>query len=145
MSSQHNPAPVAALTANTQKLVNTLTEAILATAEVAAERIELAAAAAQVQQRMASLGDVLEGIATQKQELLSRIDQASGSVRLLLEHQVAVFAGQEQAILARAGVSKAMGQMAVNVEATGSGQANNGQSSKRSALVNGTSGNRSKN
>jgi len=141
--SQEPKNEMVALTAHTEKLVNTLTAAVLATAEVAADRIELAAGVAQIQQRMAALGSVLECVSAQKQELLVRLDQVTGPMRSLLEHQVAALVTQEQAILAKAGVPQPAPQLPrastdSGGNAPGYGQDTPRRGGNRPRLTNGT-------
>lgn len=67
-----------------------------------------------------------------EQTVRSVIGQANGPLRSLLEHQHAVLAGQEQAILAPAGVPQAMSQVAVvKRDGADNGQDDNGSAAKR--------------
>jgi hypothetical protein len=50
------------LTGRAEQLMDALADAIISTAEAAAERIDLAARVAQIQQRMAAFGAVLEAV-----------------------------------------------------------------------------------
>jgi hypothetical protein len=88
----------------TERLVDSITNAILATAETAAQRIELAAQVAQVNQRMAAFGAVLEAVGAQKDTLTKRLSTATGATRLLVQRQIDVLSMQELAVLEQAGV-----------------------------------------
>lgn len=59
-----------ALVGRTEKLVTAISDAILSAAEAAAERVELAAEVARVQQRLAAFSAVVESIAAQKRVLV---------------------------------------------------------------------------
>jgi len=143
MSTEQKPDELTALTEHTEKLVSTLTEAVLATVQVAAERIELAATAARIQQRMMALGSVLEAIGVQKQTLLARLDQASGPMRLLFQQQIAPPTEQEEAVLAKAGVPQPTAQLAhASLDNVSSGTSNDlttqRKGGKRALPTNGT-------
>ncbi len=94
------------LVGRTEQLIASITDAILSSAEVAAERIELAANVARVQQRMAAFGAVLESVGAQKASLAKRLPEATGPTKTLLLKQIAMLAAQEIAILAKAGVAE---------------------------------------
>jgi hypothetical protein len=103
-----------ALVGRTERLVSSIAGAILASTEAAAERIELAARVAQVNQRMVSFATVLESVAAQRQALAERLETAQGPLRSLLEAQLAALAAQELAILERAGVPSTGARLAGN-------------------------------
>ena len=93
------------LTGRAEQLVDALADAIVSTAEAAAERIDLAARVARIQQRMAAFGAVLESVGAQKHALLLRLDDRAlpDSQRRLIEQQVSLLTAQESEILKRAG------------------------------------------
>jgi hypothetical protein len=78
------------LTERTQQLVDSLSGAILATVETAAERIQLAAQIAQVHQRMTAFAAVLEAVGAQKTALVARLETAHGPMKAMLERQIEV-------------------------------------------------------
>lgn len=92
-----------ALVGRTERLVSAISDAILSAAEAAAERVELAAEVARVQQRLAAFGAVVETIAAQKRVLVERLATAEGPARALLERQIELLGLQELAVLERAG------------------------------------------
>jgi hypothetical protein len=100
--SQDNDMQV--LVGRTEQLIGAITSAILSSAEVAAERIELAANVARIRQRMDAFGAVLESVGVQKEALAKQLPTATGPTKALLLKQIAMLASQEVAILARAGV-----------------------------------------
>src|SRR5436305_14317890 len=95
-----------ALTSRTAQLIDAISDAILASAEVAAEKIQLAAAVAGIRQRMAALGAVLEAVGEQKRVLVERLAGAAGPTKALIEQQIALLTAQEVAVLAKAGVAE---------------------------------------
>jgi hypothetical protein len=90
----------------TEQLIAAITDAILSSAEVAAERIELAANVVRIQQRMAAFGAVLESVGVQKEALAKRLPGTTGPAKTLLLKQIAMLASQEIAILEKAGVTE---------------------------------------
>jgi hypothetical protein len=104
-----------ALVGRTERLVSAISDAILSAAEAAAERVELAAEVARVQQRLAAFGAVVEAIAAQKRVLVERLATTEGPARALLERQVEILGLQELAVLERAGVPHATAQHALAV------------------------------
>ena len=103
------------LTGRAEQLVDALADAIISTAEAAAERIDLAARVAQIQQRMAAFGAVLESVGAQKHALLVRLEDQStpDTQRMLIQQQVNLLIAQETEILKRAGASSAMAHQAI--------------------------------
>lgn len=95
-----------ALTARTTQLIDALSDAILASAEVAAEKIQLAATVARIRQRMTAFGAVLEAVGEQKRVLVERLASVTGPTKALIEQQVSLLTAQEVAILAKAGVTE---------------------------------------
>lgn len=93
------------LMGRTEKLVNALTGAILSTTEAAAERIELAAQVARIEQRMLAFSSVLEVVAAQKEALTERQKSAKGPLKALLGRQIEALTVQETSILEKAGVA----------------------------------------
>jgi hypothetical protein len=137
-----------ALTERTERLVDVLTSAILSTAEVAAERVELAAKVAQVQQCMRAFGAVLESVGAQKEVLLARLETATGPMKSLLLQQVEVLTAQEMAMLEKAGVAQPAARQALavvdNGVASGTGGARGAlyvRNGRRFARVDGVAGN----
>jgi acetolactate synthase small subunit len=102
-----------ALVGRTEQLVTAISDAILSAAEAAAERVELAAEVARVQQRLAAFSAVVESIAVQKRVLVERLATADGPAKALLERQVELLGLQELAVLERAGVPQATAQHAL--------------------------------
>ncbi|MCE9566041.1 MAG: hypothetical protein K8U57_28815 [Planctomycetes bacterium] len=94
------------LVGRTEQLIAAITNAILSSAEVAAERIELAANVARIQQRMSAFGSVLETVGAQKEMLAKQLPNATGPSKTLLLKQIAMLASQEVAILSKAGVAE---------------------------------------
>lgn len=103
------------LTQRTERLISALTDAILSTAEVAAERIELASKVAQVRQRMNAFGAVLESVGVQKLALTERLEKATGATKALLTAQIEMLTAQETAVLEKAGVAPAVAKAALTV------------------------------
>lgn len=97
----------------TEAIIDKVCGAIMATVDVAAERLELAAEVARVKQRMAAFGAVLDAVAAQKQALNDRLANADGPTRQLLAHQVELLTAQETAVLARAGISAEVAKPAI--------------------------------
>lgn len=104
-----------ALVGRTERLVSAISDAILSAAEAAAERVELAAEVARVQQRLAAFGAVVDAIAAQKRVLVERLASAEWPARALLERQIELLGLQELAVLERAGVPQATAQHALAV------------------------------
>lgn len=92
------------LVGRTEQLISALTSAILSSAEVAAERIELAAEVARVAQRMSAFAAVLESVGAQKEALAKQVPKATGAMKALLLKQIAILASQEIAVLSKVGV-----------------------------------------
>src|SRR4051794_33832280 len=90
--------------ARADRLVEAVMGAILASTEVAAERLELASRLAQLQGRMAAFGALLEALGSARAQVLVRLGQAQGPARALLETQLAALGAQELAALEMAGV-----------------------------------------
>jgi hypothetical protein len=111
-----------ALTGRVERLVGAFTGAMMATAEAAAERIELAAEVARVTQRMAAFGAVLEAVGAQKEALLERLGKSKGPTRALIEQQLLMLTAQEVAVLKKAGIDDGQATAAVAV-ADGGGRA----------------------
>src|SRR4051794_12937604 len=105
---------MAELTGRTERLVSALTNALVATAETAAERIELAAAVARVNQRMAAYGAVLDAVGVQRDALLKRLETARGATRLLLQAQISMLQAQEAAVLQKCGVGQEQAAQAIS-------------------------------
>src|SRR4051812_18524481 len=101
------------LTERTEKLIGALTNALLATAETAAERIELAAKVCQMQQRAAAFAAVLESTEAARQALTARMATATGPIRAMLAQQASALAATEVEILSKAGVPAPAAQAAL--------------------------------
>jgi hypothetical protein len=101
------------LMGRTERLVSALTGAILSTTEAAAERIELAAQVARIEQRMLAFSSVLEVVAAQKAAILERQKEAKGPLKALLGRQVEALTAQECGILERAGLPQEAARGAV--------------------------------
>jgi uncharacterized protein YhaN len=103
------------LTGRAEQLVDALADAIISTAEAAAELIDLAARVAQIQQRMAAFGAVLESVGAMKHSLLTRLDDPStpDAQRRLIEQQVNLLTAQESEILKRAGATPELAHQAI--------------------------------
>src|SRR4051794_19244385 len=86
--SQDNEMQV--LVGRTEQLISAITSAILSSAEIAAERIELASNVARIQQRMSAFGAVLESVGLQKEALAKLLPTASGPTKTLLLKQIAM-------------------------------------------------------
>lgn len=89
----------------TEAIIDKVCGAIMATVDVAAERLELAAELARVRQRMTAFGAVLDAVAAQKSALAERMKTAEGPTRSLLAHQIDMLTAQETAVLRRAGIA----------------------------------------
>lgn len=100
------PSDMETLTSRTTQLIDAISDAILASAEVAAEKIQLAAAVAGIRQRMTAFGAVLEAVGEQKRVLAERLAGATGPTKALIEQQIALLTAQEVAVLAKAGVAE---------------------------------------
>ena len=103
------------LTGRAEQLVDALADAIISTAEAAAERLDLAARVAQIQQRMAAFGAVLESVGAQKLALMNRLEDNGlpDPQRQLIEQQVNLLTVQETEILKRAGAAPELAQQAI--------------------------------
>ncbi len=108
-----NTNEMQALVTRTEQLIAALTNAFITTAEVAAERLELAAQVARVQQRMGAFSAVLESIGVQKAVLVARLASATGSTRALIETQVSLLEAQEVEVLKRVGVPEPAARQAL--------------------------------
>jgi hypothetical protein len=82
------PNELNSLVARTEQLVSAISSAIVSAAEAAAERVELAASVARVQQRLLAFSVVLESVGTQKAALAGRLAIATGPTRALIEQQI---------------------------------------------------------
>jgi hypothetical protein len=71
-----NKNEMGALVTRTERLIGGLISALLATAEVAAEKVELAARVAQMQQRMTPFAAVLESVRAAKEALFAKLETA---------------------------------------------------------------------
>lgn len=107
------PNDMQALAGRAEQLIAAITDAILSSAEAAAERIELASSVARVQTRMAAFGAVLEAIVAQKAALTGRLAGAAGAAKALLARQLDILAAQELSVLARVGVPEPTARAAV--------------------------------
>jgi hypothetical protein len=103
------------LAGRAEQLISALSNAILSTAEVAAERLELASKVAQVNQRLAAFSAVLDSIAAQREALETRMTTAKGAQRLLLQRQLDLLAAQEVAVLSKAGLDDSQARQALEV------------------------------
>lgn len=103
------------LVSRTERLIGALTNAILSTAEVAAQRIELASKVAEARQRLAALSSVLETLGAQKVALIERQESAKGAMKALLHRQVEILEAQELSILASVGVEEPAAKAALTV------------------------------
>jgi len=103
------------LTGRAEQLVDALADAIISTAEAAAERLDLAARVAQIQQRMAAFGTVLESVGAQKQVLLNKLEEPElpEVQRQLVRQQIDLLTAQETEILKRAGATPHQAQQAI--------------------------------
>jgi hypothetical protein len=93
------------LVSRTEALVGAFTSAMMATAEAAAERMQLAARVAQINSRMAAFSAILEGVGAQKEALLQRMEGQRGAMRAMLARQVELLTCQETAILEKIGLA----------------------------------------
>jgi hypothetical protein len=109
-----------ALVTRTEQHIGAITEAIVSSAEVAAERIVLAAQVARVQQRMAAFSAVLEAIGVQKAALLDRLATATGPTKALVATQVSLLEAQEVEVLKKVGVPEAAARQALVAVGTAS-------------------------
>jgi hypothetical protein len=103
------------LVSRSERLINALTGAIMTTAEVAAEKIEMASEVARIKTRMAAFATVLEVVGVQKDTIREQIATARGPVKALLEAQLTALTQQEVGILAKVGVSPEAAATAVTV------------------------------
>lgn len=101
------------LVSRTEALVGAFTNAMMATAEAAAERMELAARVAQINSRMAAFSAILEGVGAQKEALLQRMEGQRGAMRAMLARQVEMLTFQETAILEKIGLAPEQAARAV--------------------------------
>lgn len=98
----------------TEAIIDKVCGAIMATVDVAAERLELAAEVARVKQRMTAFSAVLDAVAAQKQALMDKLEEADGPARQLLGHQIELLTAQETAVLQRAGISAEIARPAID-------------------------------
>lgn len=110
-----NTSNVSQMTNRAEQLIEALANAIMSSTEAAAERLDLAARVAQIQQRMAAFGAVLESVGAQKEALQSRLENKSipSSQRQLIEQQIQMLTAQETEILRRAGASTELARNAI--------------------------------
>lgn len=103
------------LTSRAEQLIDALAESIISTAEAAAERLDLASRVAQIQQRMAAFGAVLESVGAQKGVLIKRLEEKEmpKCQRRLVQRQIELLSAQETEILQRAGASAKLARTAV--------------------------------
>jgi hypothetical protein len=97
------------LTDRAERLIDALANAIMKTAEVAAQKIELASAVAEVRQRMAAFGAVLQAVGAQKaavERQLADLGDGDAATRALYQHQLRLLSAQEVSILKQAGISE---------------------------------------
>lgn len=102
------------ISARTEAIIDKVCGAIMATVDVAAERLELAAELARVKQRMTAFSAVLDAVSAQKQALTERMESADGPARKLLAHQIELLTHQETAVLQRAGIAPAVASAAIS-------------------------------
>ena len=114
MSEQND---MAALTGQAHKLIEAISSAIMSTAETAAERIQLAAQVARIEQRMAAYAAVLDAIGAQRERLEAMAATATGARRALYARQIEMLAQQELAILERVEVPETAARKAVALAA----------------------------
>lgn len=107
------PNEMDALAGRAERMISALSDAIMRTAEVAAERIELASQVAQVRQRVAAYAAVLEAIGSQKAAIAAQLETATGPMRSLLIKQVDILGQQELSILERIGIPAETAQTAI--------------------------------
>jgi hypothetical protein len=106
------------LTDRAERLIDALANAIMKTAEVAAQKIELASAVAEVRQRMTAFGAVLQAVGAQKtavQQQLVALGDNDAATRALYHHQLRLLSAQEVGILTQAGISEPQAVEAVQV------------------------------
>ncbi len=109
------------LTDRAERLIDALANAIMKTAEVAAEKIELASAVAEVRQRMAAFGAVLEAVGAQKAAVtkqLGNLGDKDAATRALYQHQLRLLSAQEVSILKQAGINEQHATEALEVADT---------------------------
>jgi hypothetical protein len=97
------------LTDRAERLIDALANAIMKTAEVAAQKIELASAVAEVRQRMAAFGAVLQAVGAQKAAVaqqLADLGENDPAMRALYQHQLRLLSAQEVGILKQAGINE---------------------------------------
>lgn len=111
MSENHDD--MKALTGQASRLISAISEAIMSSAEVAAERIKLASQVAQIEQRMAAYSVVLDTIQVQKDKLLEQAETAKGARKTLLLRQVEMLEAQEMGVLESIQVPAEVAQRAV--------------------------------
>lgn len=88
------------MTNRAEMLIEALANAIMSSTEAAAERLDLAARVAQIQQKMAAFGAVLESVGAQKEALHNRLEDKSitHSQRQLIEQQINMLTTQASAV-----------------------------------------------
>jgi hypothetical protein len=109
------------LTDRAERLIDALANAIMKTAEVAAQKIELASAVAEVRQRMAAFGAVLQAVGAQKAAVamqLADLGADDAATRALYQHQLRLLSAQEVSILKQAGISEQHAAEALEVADT---------------------------
>lgn len=92
------------MTARAENLINAIAGSIMATAETAAEKIELSAKVASIRQKMEANQYVLESIDAQKRAVIEKRDNSRGSLKAAFNRQIKILETQEIAILKLMGV-----------------------------------------
>lgn len=111
-----NTNDMEAMADRAERLINSLANAMTRTMEVAAQKVEQAAAVAEVRQRMSAFSAVLVAVGAQRQAVQEQIDNLpanSGALRMLYQSQLKMLAAQEIAILKQAGISDEAATQAV--------------------------------
>lgn len=87
------------------QIIDAFTSALMNTAGVAAEKINLASEIAAMKMRMEAFSGVLECVAAQKKPLMERLEgEANPAMRLMIERQLEMLTEQEIAVLEKASV-----------------------------------------
>lgn len=110
--------PMDAMVSRQEQLIDAWARSMMRTAEIAAERVELAAEIAAARQRMNAFGAVLESIAAQKQAVHELMTKASPAAKAMYTRNLKMLDAQEVAVLKRAGFDEAEAVKAIEAADT---------------------------
>lgn len=102
------------MTERAEKFINAIGSAFMTAGETAADQIQLSAQVVAIRQRMQAHQFVLEAVAAQKAQVLERMAQAKGALRLAYARQIEVLEAQELGILKSLGIEEDTAKEAID-------------------------------